>query len=170
MDEAFFEIGTVVKAQGIKGEVRVFPSTDDPERFSLLGEVFLSASGNGVKAYGVQSSRIHNNMVILKLSGIDDRSAAEKLTGSVIKIPPEKALPLEEGEYYIRDLIDMDVFSLEGEKLGVIREVLRTGANDVYAVKPPEGKEFLIPAIKSCVISVSVEERRMTVDLPEGLR
>jgi 16S rRNA processing protein RimM len=168
MYEKYFQIGIIVKAQGIRGEVRVLPTTDDPERFSLLNTVTVSK--NGYREYGIQSARVQKSLVILKLSGVDDRDAAELMTGGKIIIPPEMALPLEENEYYLRDLIGIEVFADSGEHLGTLTDVLVTGANDVYTVTKPGEKEILIPAIKSCVLSVDVQEKKMTVHLPEGLR
>ena len=109
--------------------------------------------------------------MILKLSGIDDMDRANRLKGAVIRIPPDKALPLGEDEYYHRDLIGMEVFTREGERLGELSEIIETGANDVYAVKT-DGAEnkLLIPAIKGCIIGVDTDKKIMTVSLPEGLR
>lgn len=166
----YFDIGVIVKPQGIKGEIRVMPVTDDPARFGWLDEVEVSQNGGPRKVYRLEEARHQPPLVILKLAGVNDRNAAERLTGGILQIPPEKALPLEEDEYYIRDLIGMDVWTEAGEKLGVLTEVLHTGANDVYMVKTPDKKEILIPAIKQCILSVQPAARRMQVFLPEGLR
>ena len=110
-------------------------------------------------------------LIILKLKGIDDRNAAEQLVGGVIKVPRSKALPLEENEYYQKDLLDMAVLADTGEELGHLSQIIETGANDVYVVTPKtEGKNILIPAIKECILSVSVSDKKMTVHLMEGLR
>ena len=169
----YFEIGIILKPQGVKGELRVFPTTDDPGRFALLDEVTITLDGKPEAVYPVKSARRHKNLVMLSLDGVDDRSAAEALTNGVIKIPPEKALPLDTDEYYIRDLVGLAVETHEGEALGYIREVLATGANDVYVISKTgdkETNELLIPAIKSCIMSVSVPEKIVRVRLPEGLR
>jgi len=118
------------------------------------------------RAYHVESARVRSGLVFLKLAGVDDVAAAEKLRGALVKIPPEKALPLEEGEYYIRDLIGLEVATAGGEALGVLTDVLRTGANDVYVV----GGKLMIPAVRECVLNVDTEKRTMTVALTEGLR
>jgi len=165
----FFEIGTVVKAQGIKGEVRVYPSTDDPARFSRLDAVYVSQKGRENR-YALQWARTRGTLAIVKLNGVDDRNAAEALVGAVFKIPPEKALPLARDEYYIRDLLGLAVQTEQGQPLGVVSEVLRTGANDVYEVSPPDGKSFYIPAIKDCVKAVDLPGGIMTIRLMEGLR
>lgn len=168
MDD-YFVIGDIVNTQGIKGEVRVIPCTDDESRFELLDSIFVEQKGK-IKEYNIENVRYHKQFVLLKLEGIDDMTAAEKLKGSVVKIPPEDALPLEEGEYYIRDLYDMEVFTDEGEKLGILSDILFTGANDVYVVKAEKGKDILIPAIKECILDVDVENKKMTVKLLKGLR
>jgi 16S rRNA processing protein RimM len=104
------------------------------------------------------------------LEGVDDRDAAERLTGAFIKIPPEEALPLEENEYYLRDLIGLAVKTDGGEELGRLTDVISTGANDVYAVDKPGQKQLLIPAIKECIVAVDISGGSMTVHLLDGLR
>ena len=157
--EDYFVIGDVVNTQGIKGEVRVIPCTDDESRFELLDSVFLEQRGKMTEYY-IENVRYHKQFVLLKFEGVDDMTAAEKLKGATVKIPPEDALPLEEGEYYIRDLYDMNVVTDEGEDLGIIKDILFTGANDVYVVKPEKGKDILIPAIKECILDVDVENKK----------
>ena len=167
--EDYFVIGDVVNTQGIKGEVRVIPCTDDESRFELLDSVFLEQRGKMTEYY-IENVRYHKQFVLLKFEGVDDMTTAEKLKGATVKIPPEDALPLEEGEYYIRDLYDMNVVTDDGENLGIIKDILFTGANDVYVVKPEKGKVILIPAIKECILDVDVENKKMTVKLLKGLR
>jgi len=170
----YFEIGKVVNAHGIKGEVRVIPTTDDPERFELLDTIDLYFKDGEPHQYVLEKSWLHKSMVVLKLAKINDRNAAEKLIGAVIKIPPEKALPLEDNEYYQRDLLDMTVVTDKGEELGTLVQILATGANDVYVVRPKDAtdskRDILIPAIKECILGVSVAESQMTVHLMKGLR
>ena len=171
----YFEIGKIVNAHGIKGEVRVVPSTDDPERFELLDTIDLFfKEGGEPHQYVLENSWPHKSLVVLKLAKINDRNAAEKLIGAVIKIPPEKALPLEEDEYYQRDLLDMTVITDTGEELGTLVQILVTGANDVYVVRPKDAADYkhdiLIPAIKECILDISLAENQMTVHLMKGLR
>jgi 16S rRNA processing protein RimM len=145
------------------------PHTDEPGRFSLLDAVGLAGA-----SYAVEGARLHNEAVFLKLAGVDDRNAAEKLVGNVLTIPPEKALPLDEDEYYFRDLLDMAVATEDGEELGVLVNIIETGANDVYVVRPAGASDYkadiLIPAVRHCVLDVSVADKRMTVRLMDGLR
>ena len=167
--ENYFVVGNIVNTQGIKGEVRLMPSVDDVERFKLLDRIFVDRKGS-ITEYEIENVRFHKQFVLLKLKGIDDMTSAEKLKGTVAKITEDMALPCEEDEYYIRDLYDMEVVTDEGERLGIISDIIFTGANDVYAVKSDDGKEILIPAIKDCILNVDVENKIMTVKLLEGLR
>lgn len=165
----YFIIGDIVNTQGIKGEMRVIPCVDDVTRFELLDKVYVDTKGT-ITEYDVQSVRYHKQFVLLKLKGIDDMTSAERLKGSIVKITEDMALPCEEDEYYLKDLYDMNVVTDEGEELGIITDVLFTGANDVYVITPDKGKEILIPAIKQVVLNVDVENKKMTVHLLEGLR
>ena len=173
MSANYFDIGTIVNSHGIQGELRVMPSTDDPSRFGLLDavEVFFEGLANG-RSYPIESARQHKSLVVLKLAGVDTRNEAERMVGGILKIPPEKALPLAEDEYYHRDLLDMCVLTEQGEVLGKLVRILETGANDVYVVQPEAkgAKEILLPAIKDCLREVSVPDKRMVVHLMEGLR
>jgi len=172
----YFKIGTIVKTQGLRGEVRVFPTTDEPSRFELLKSVQLfwdkKSAENSV--YNIEKVRFHKNAVIIKFNGVDDCNAAEQLVGANIKILRKNALPLEEDEYYQADLLDLPVFTETGENLGTITKILQTGANDVYIVSNPNSKDLLIPAIKSCILSVKIaensEDSKMIVHLLDGLR
>lgn len=173
--ENYFEIGKIVNVQGIKGDVRVVPFTDEATRFELLDEAIIrfdEGSRQGIRHFQIERVWYHKGFVMLKLKGINDRTTADALRGGVIVIPPELALPLDDGEYYIRDLLGMTVTTQQGEILGIICDVLQTGANDVFSVKPePKSKqEILIPHIKQCVLNVDVENKLMTVELLEGLR
>jgi len=166
-----FEIGIIVKPQGIRGELRILPTTDDPKRFNLLvGEEVFLRIGSEEHSYKLLQARQHKNLVIIKLEGVNDRNTAESLVRGIIVIPEEKALPLEEGEYYVRDLIGLNVEDESGEHIGTISNVLNTNANDVYVIEAAEGDSFMIPAIKSVVLSVSIPRQKMIVRLMDGLR
>ena len=167
--ENYFVVGNIVNTQGIKGEIRVMPTVDDISRFKLLDHIFVDRKGN-IKEYEIENVRFHKQFVLLKLKGVDDMTTAETLKGTVVKITEDMAIPCEEDEYYIKDLYDMEVVTEDGEKLGIITDVIFTGANDVYAVTNDDGTEILIPAIKDCILNVDVENNIMTVKLLEGLR
>ena len=167
----FFEIGKIVNTQGIKGDVRILPTTDIPERFSQLKTVLLD-NGKIKKEYNIERVWFHKNFVIVKFKEIEDMTQAEKLKGLSVKIDRKDALPLEKDEYYISDLYDMEVYTQEGEYLGIIKEILFTSSNDVYVVENPsaeKNKSILLPAIKECIKNVNVAENKMIVHIMEGL-
>lgn len=125
--------------------------------------------GKEQKVLEIQSVRFFKNLVILKFIGIDNINDIEMYKGKDLLVTREDAVPLEEGEYFIADLLDLDVYSDEDEKIGVLYDVMQTGANDVYVVKTEEGKEILLPAIDECILDINLEESRMTVHIMEGL-
>jgi len=168
LDNNYFVIGKIVNTQGIKGDLRVIPTTDDISRFELLDFVYIDKKGN-IGKYDIQNVRYHKQFVLLKLKGIDDMTTAENFKNSEVKITKDMALPLEEDEYYIRDLYSMEVVTDSGEVLGTIEDIIFTGANDVYVVKN-DMNEILIPAVKQCILNVDKENNKMTVRLLEGLR
>ena len=166
---AYFEIGKVTGTHGIRGTFRVFPTTEDPSRFELLKEVIFDLKGNK-EVFKIKNVAYQKNMILLTVKEIDDINVAEKYKNATILIPEEKALTLDEDEYYTRDLYDMEVYTTEGEYLGVIDNIFVTGSNDVYVIKKEGAKDLLIPAIKDCIMKVDVAEKKMTVKLLEGLR
>jgi 16S rRNA processing protein RimM len=165
-----FDIGVIVKPQGIRGELRVLPTTDDPSRFSLLKEAYIKNGLGEPKKYTLKSARQQKNLVILTLAEVTDRNAAEALVGGTLTIPDAWALALGEDEYYIRDLIGLTARSEDGEALGEITDVLHTGANDVYVIQPPAGDAFMVPAIKDVVLRVDSTRGDVTLRLMDGLR
>jgi len=145
------------------------PVTDDPSRFDLLDSIDVYHNSTS-HTYPIENIRPHKTLLVLRLKGVEDRTAAEALVGGVIKVPRSKALPLEDDEYYQKDLLDMSVVSEHGEELGTLVQIIETGANDVYVVRPQSGKDLLIPAIKECILAINVPESKMTVHLMKGLR
>lgn len=166
--EQFLRVGVISSTHGVRGEVKVFPTTDDPARFKLLKTVILD-TGKEQKELEIEGVKFFKNQVILKFKGYDNINDIEKYKGMDLLISREDAVPLEENENFIVDLIDMTVVTDEGETLGILTDVLQTGANDVYVVQTPDGKEILLPAIKDCILDVNVEEKRMRVHVLEGL-
>lgn len=165
--EGYFEIGKIIGTHGLKGTLKVFPTTDDPKRFELLEKAIINIAGV-TNEYSIKKVAYHKNIVLLTLDNIDDINAAEKLKGGTIIVEQKNAIPLDEDEYYNRDLYDMEVFTVSGEYIGVLEQIYITGANDVYGVVK-DGKEILIPAIKQCIIDVDVPNKKMVVKLMEGL-
>ena len=166
--EQFLRVGVISSTHGIRGEVKVYPTTDDPERFLELDEVILD-TGREHKILAIEGVKFFKNQVILKFKGYDNINDIEKYLKKDLLVDREHAVELGENENFIADLIDMEVVTDEGEVLGTLSDVIETGANDVYAVKTPEGKEILLPAIRDCILDVNVDEKRMTVHVMEGL-
>lgn len=166
--EPYLRVGVIASTHGLKGEVKVFPTTDDPKRFRKLKKVILDTKKEQ-KPLTITQVRYFKNQVILKFQEFQDINEIEKYRGCDLLVSREDAVPLGENENFITDLIGMEVETEEGEPLGQLTDVLQTGANDVYVVETKEGKELLLPAIPSCILQVDVEEQRMKVHLLEGL-
>lgn len=168
--EQFFEIGVITGTHGIKGTMRVFPTTQDPSRFERLKEMIVEIGGKQ-ETFHIQKVAYHKQFVLLTVKEITDINVAELYKNGRILIPDALAIPLEEDEYYTRDLYGLQVVTEDGEVLGELVKIYETGANDVYAVQKEGGdKELLIPAIKDCIKKVDLEAGIMTVHLLEGLR
>ncbi len=167
----FLAIGQVVGAHGVRGELRVEILTYDPHRFGRLQQVFVGLEGQDPVAWSVEGYRLHRGRALLKLATCDDRTTAETLRGVLLQVPLEEALPLEEGEYYEHQIVGLEVWSVAGEHLGEVIEILYTGANDVYLVRSacPGRREILIPAIEEVVREIDLESGRLVVELLEGL-
>ncbi len=166
--ESYLRVGVIASTHGLKGEVKVFPTTDDPERFRELKKVLLD-TGHEYKPLEIAGVKFFKNQVILKFREFQDINEVEQYKGKDLLVTRDQAVPLGENENFITDLIDMEVYTDEGGYLGTLTDVLQTGANDVYVVETGEGKEVLLPAIPSCVLKVDVEEAKMTVHILEGL-
>ncbi|MGI6069618.1 MAG: ribosome maturation factor RimM [Blautia sp.] len=166
--EDFLQVGVISSTHGIKGEVKVFPTTDDAGRFEELEAVFLD-TGREKRRLEIAGVKYFKQFAILKFKGIDNINDIEKYKGKGLWVPREEAQPLAENEYYIADLIGMDVCLEDGSHFGVLKDVIETGANDVYSIVMEDGREVLIPAIRQCVLSVDVEEKKMRIHLMDGL-
>ena len=165
--EQFLQVGVISSTHGIRGEVKVFPTTDDAARFKSLKQVILDTGKEHI-LMEIQGVKFFKQFVIVKFKGIDDINDVEKYKGKSLLVSREDAVSLEEDEYYIADLIGMKVYTEDGE-FGVLKDVIETGANEVYVVESPEHGEVLIPAIQDCILDVNVEEQTMKVHLLEGL-
>ena len=166
--EEMLRVGDISSTHGVRGEVKVYPTTDDPARFNDLKEVTLD-TGKELLPLTIQSVKFFKKMVILKFEEFDSINAIEPYKGKDLLIHRSQAVPLKEGEHFIVDLIGLSVVTDEGETLGELKDVLKTGANDVYIVEQPSGKEVLIPAIKPCILNIDLEAGQMKVHLLEGL-
>ena len=157
-------IGKAGAPHGLRGEVRVIPLTDFPERFESLREVFI-----GERVFHVEHVHYHRQFVLLTLAECTSREAAARLTGELLRVAREDAAPLAEGEFYTFDIIGLAVLDMAGERLGEVTNVLKTGSNDVYAVKKPDGAELLVPALKKVVREIDIARGFLRVDLQEEL-
>ncbi len=167
--EGLLQVGAITNSHGLRGEVKVYPTTDDPSRFLDLKEV-VADTGKQQAVLEVARVKFFKQMVFMKFKGIDDINDVLQYKGAKLYVTREHAVSLEEGEYFIADLIGLRVETQEGEVLGVIQDVMRTGANDVYVVRPDSGKELLIPAIHDCIKEIDLAGGRMEVCLLPGLR
>ena len=167
MNEEYLRIGVITSPHGIRGEVNVYPTTDDIRRFSQVKSVTVDRKGS-LTRMDITGVKQQKGMIILGLSGITDRTEAEGYRQADILIYKHES-PKEEGRYLVCDLIGMRVFTGEGEEVGVINDVLFTGANSIYQVERPGKKELLLPAIPDCIKAVDVENKRMTVEILPGL-
>lgn len=164
-------LGEVLRPHGIRGELRLRLLTDHPERINDLEQVFLGRdpARPEADAYQVEHMRRNVEYGLLKLRGVDDREAADRLRGKFVMIDLAHAVPLEEGEFYLYQLIGVTVKTAQGETLGTITDVLETGANDVYVIDSPAYGEVLIPDTEEIVTEIDIDAGLMTVELPEGL-
>ncbi len=162
------QVGAVASTHGLAGEVRVFPTTDDPNRFKMLKHVLLD-TGNGMKELEITRVKFFKNMVILKFKDHDHIEDVMPYKGRELYVTRENAVKLRENEYFIADLIGMEVYTEDECLLGTLKNVLQTGANDVYEVECRDGRDVLIPAIRQCILNVDVDNAKMTVHLLEGL-
>lgn len=161
-------IGKILNAHGIRGELKVEPLTDNPERYKILEQVYLEDRKKNYTLYDVEFVRFHKGNVLVKLAGIDDMDAAKLVKNQHLAINKSDRMPLEEGAYYIDDLIGLQVFE-DDRPIGVLKDVLQPGANDVYVLDSSIYPDLYIPALKSVVLSVDLENKRMDVKLPKGL-
>jgi 16S rRNA processing protein RimM len=165
------QIGRILGPHGIRGELSVQLLTDDPTRFDRMKSCLLEGAGGAPAApcriVGVRHQQAN---VLLRIEGIEDRDAAEKLKGRHFLVERKDAVKLPADSYFVCDIIGCRVESLDGEDLGTIEEVLVTGSNDVYLVKKAETKDLLIPALKTVVRAVDITARLVKVVLPDGLR
>lgn len=167
----YLVVGEVLRPHGVTGELRIRVLTAYPERLPELKTLYLGRSPEAldIKPYTLHSVRFHQGYALLRLKGIDTREKADRLRQQVVMVSIEDAVPLDEGEVYLYQLIGMTVELDDGQVLGTLTDVLETGANDVYIVDSPQYGEVLIPATDETILKTDVETRRMTVRLPEGL-
>lgn len=165
--EQMLRVGVITSTHGVRGEVKVFPTTDDARRFKTLKKVILD--GREPLELSIEQVKFFKNMVILKFKGYDNINDVETWRQRDLLITRDQAVELKEDEYFITDLIGLTVVNEEETVLGRVKDVLETGANDVYVVELANGKELLLPAIKDCILNVDLEGGRMKVHVLDGL-
>lgn len=168
MDKDMLRVGVYANTHGIAGEIKVFPTTDDVTRFKKLKKIYLD-TGKEMLEWEIANVKFFKNMVILKFKGINNINDIEKYKGKDLYITREQAVPLEEDEYFLCDVIDALVVTEDGAELGTVEQVLQTGANDVYVVKGKNKKEILLPVIKDCIIDIDFENKVVKARLIPGL-
>lgn len=166
--EELLKVGVITTTHGVRGEVKVFPTTDDAERFLDLDYVLLD-TGRDLRRLTIEHVKFFKNLAILKFEEINNINDIEMYKGKDLWIPREEGQELGEDEYYIADLLGMKVILEDGTEFGILKDVMETGANDVYIVQTKDGKEVLLPAIGDCILDVNPEEETMTVHIMKGL-
>jgi 16S rRNA processing protein RimM len=166
--ESLFQVGIISSTHGIRGEVKVFPTTDDANRFKKLKEVLLD-TGKEKLTLEIESVKFFKQFAILKFKGYDSINDIEKYKGKSLLVTRENAVKLKKDEYFVADLLGVSVVSDDGKLKGTLKDVIETGANDVYDITLEDGRELLLPAIKDCVLSVDLEEGMMRIHVLDGL-
>ena len=162
------EIGQIVNIFGIKGFVKVNPWVNDVTRFDDLKKVYIKIRKE-LKTLEIEEVKYHKNQVLLKFKGVETVEQAEMLRNAILEIDRKDAIPLEEGEYFIADLLESEVYTDEGKKLGILEDIFNTGSNDIYVVRDELGKQILLPATKEVIKKVDIENKKIIVHLLPGL-
>ena len=166
--EDLLQVGIITSTHGVRGEVKVYPTTDDPRRFRRLKEVVL-VTGKEKMNLEIEGVKFFKQFVILKFKGLDNINDIEKYRQKSLYVTRKNAVRLQRDEYFIADLIGLKVQDEDGTELGTVKDVIETGANDVYEVEMADGRSLLLPAIKQCILNVDVENGMMQVHVLEGL-
>ena len=166
--EELLQVGVITQTHGIRGEVKVFPTTDDPTPVQDLKHVLLD-TGKETLPLEIENVKFFKQFVILKFKGYDNINDVERYKRCPLLVERSEAVPLEEDEYYITDMIGIQVTTDEGEDFGVLKDVMATGANDVYVIDHPSAGEVLVPAIKECILEVDIPGRKMKIHVMDGL-
>ena len=166
--EDLLQVGIITSTHGVRGEVKVYPTTDDPRRFRRLKEIVLD-TGREKLNLEIEGVKFFKQFVILKFKGLDNINDIEKYRQKSLYVTRKNAVRLQRDEYFIADLIGLKVQDEDGTELGTVKDVIETGANDVYEVEMADGRSLLLPAIKQCILNVDVENGMMQVHVLEGL-
>lgn len=167
-EDRYISVGKITGLHGLQGNLKVYSYSDSLDPFEVGCSIWLRNTGGAEKSYTIRTAKPYKKGLLLTLVGVADVNAAEKLVGSELLVSRDLLPELDDDEYYWFEIIGLQVFSEEGDFLGTVKSIFPTGSNDVYVVKK-KGQELLIPALESVVLSVDLDRRSMTVDLPEGL-
>lgn len=162
------EVGQIVNTFGIKGFVKIYPYVDDIQRFDDLEKVYIKLKKQETRLE-IEEVKYQKNMVLAKFKGIETVEQAEKFRNAYVEIDRSDAIDLEEGQYFIADLLGLEVYLDTGEKLGILEDIYNTGSNDIYVVKNELGKQYLLPYIDDVIKDIDLEKGRITAHLIEGL-
>ena len=166
--EDLLQVGIITGTHGLKGEVKVYPTTDDKERFLDLEDVLLD-TGSELLELKVEYCKFFKKFVFVKFEGLDDINEVEKYKRCPLLVTRENAVELEEDEYFVADLLGLTIVDDSGVTVGKLENVISTGANDVYEVLTEDGGRILLPAIKECILDVDMNEGIILVHLLKGL-
>ena len=166
--ENMLRVGVITSTHGVRGEVKVFPTTDDAKRFKQLEKVLLTGGKESLELE-IENVRFFKNLVILKFKGYDNINDVETWRQRELMITRDQAVPLEPDEYFVADLIGLQIVDENEQPVGELKDVMFTGANDVYVISLPSGKELLLPAIRDCILNVDLEAGKMKVHILDGL-
>lgn len=166
--EEILQVGIITSTHGVRGEVKVFPTTDDVKRFKKLKNVILDTGREKIELE-IEGVKFFKQFAILKFKGIDSINDVEKYRQKSLYVTRDNAVRLSRDEYFIADLIDLRVFDENDEEIGVMTDVMQTGANDVYVIRMNDGRELLLPAIKECVLKVDIDAGFIRIHIMEGL-
>ena len=166
--EDLLQVGIITSTHGVRGEVKVYPTTDDPRRFRRLKEVVLDTGREKINLE-IEGVKFFKQFVILKFKGLYNINDIEKYRQKILYVTRKNAVRLQRDDYFIADLIGLKVQDEDGTELGTVKDVIETGANDVYEVEMADGRSLLLPAIKQCILNVDVENGMMQVHVLEGL-
>ncbi len=167
--EEYFKVGIITSTHGLKGEVKVFPTTDDVNRFKRLKKVTLDTGKARDAVLEIEGVKFFKQFAILKFRGVDSIEDVERYRKASLLVPRSDAVRLRKDEYFVADLIGLTVRDEDGTEIGTLKDVIETGANDVYAIDLRDGRELLLPAIKQCVLEVDVEAGFIRIHILEGL-
>ncbi len=164
--QQFLVVGEILKPFGFLGEVKVKVISDYPKQLIKHKTVYV---GSDTRAFQVERARLHSGYVLFKFAGYDSDASVAKLRGELVQIPVEQAAKLKKNQFFHHEIIGLQTVTTDGQALGAVEQILETGANDVYLVRTPEGKEILIPAIKSVIKKIDLDSKTITVELIPGL-